>query len=103
MGLRNRLRRRIAEGEEDAPGAVGFLLGQVLQRGAEGGEAEVGVALRTVHTIEEGGEVNELVPRVHEVLVEHLLASHSVKPIKRRPARMTTRDWPMNVPSPSFA
>ena len=67
-------------------GGIGGMIGEAVQDGLgaglvagilhgleglpEGGEAEISLALVTIEPVEEGGQVDELVPGIHEVEVE---------------------------------
>ena len=66
----------VAEGEENVFGALGLVVGEVFHGFAEGGEAEVGVAIGAVEAVEEGRDLDEAKAGVHEVEVEDLLACH---------------------------
>ena len=67
---------RIAQGQQDASGADGFIKLQFGEGRAKSVQAEVRLAFAAIDAIEEGRDVDQLRPRIHEVKVEDLLASH---------------------------
>src|SRR4051812_36338327 len=75
--FRNRLRRWIAEREQDLFRLFLFLPAQLAERGAEGLHPEILVAVRALEAIEKRRQVNQLAARVHEIQIEHLLSRHS--------------------------
>ena len=50
---------------------------QPLHGIAKGFQPEIRVALRSFHTIEKRGNINQLVPRIHEILIQNFLTCHS--------------------------
>jgi hypothetical protein len=49
----------------------------VLHRLAKRLQTEIARAGAAIHAVEEGGDFDQLAPGIHEVVVEHLLASHA--------------------------
>ena len=69
---------RVAEGEQDLFRLFALPAVQFAERGAKGFQAKIILAIGTFHAVKEGGDFNELVPRVEEIEVENLLSSHIV-------------------------
>jgi len=77
-GCRNRLRGRIAEGEQSAFGFLSFRCTEADQRFPQRLQAKVILAASSLDTIEECGEVNHLAARVEVVKVQNLLSRHAL-------------------------
>lgn len=65
---------RIAEREQDFFGAARFFAAQFLDGRAEGCEAKISRAFGAIGPIQERGNLDELVSRFDEIMVEHLLS-----------------------------
>jgi hypothetical protein len=74
----NRLGCHIAKRKQDVSGFGLFAPRQFAERGAKGFQAEIVFAFTAFYAIEEGGDVNELVPRVQKIEVENFLPCHNI-------------------------
>ena len=77
VGLFNRDNRGVAPEIQDLGHAAFILFQKERERGAEAANAMVFAARGAVEAVEEGRQIEQLIPRVHEMEVGHLLAGAS--------------------------
>ena len=77
MGF-NWLGRQIAEREQNIFRFLFFVAGKFLKRGAKTFYPKIILAVRAFDAVEEGGEFDELVPRVEKIEVKDLLPGHKL-------------------------
>jgi len=74
----NRLRCRIAECEQDAPGFFFLLAGQFAERKAKRLQTKIVPAACAFNAVKERGDFNQFVPGIEKIKVENLLPCHNI-------------------------
>ena len=67
---------QVAECQQNIFGLLFLVAGQFFKRGAKGFYAEIVLAAGALDAVEEGGDVDEFVPRIQKIEIEDLLSCH---------------------------
>ena len=67
----------ITEGHQYIVCTVVAAVIQALHGISKGFQSEIRVAFRSFHTIQKRSNINQLVPRIHEILIQNFLTCHS--------------------------
>jgi hypothetical protein len=77
-GGRNGFRSRVAEGHENLGRAIRITRSQMLHGFPKGLNPKVILALRPIHPIQKSRQIDQLMPGVHKIHIQHLLTCHCV-------------------------